>query len=86
MVSMAIKNFRRTTHSLVSRTYYRAHHGWAWDTFQNRSSQTAGERYVEYGFYEKQSYFANLLYRICRKCATPFLVYRVYYGPTMVEP
>ena len=48
---MAIENVQRTTYSLVPSIYYRAHHGWACNSFQNRSSQTAGKRYVENGFY-----------------------------------
>ena len=51
---MAIQNIQRTTNSLVSSIYYRDHHGWAWNNFQNRSSETAGKRNVEHGFYESQ--------------------------------
>ena len=83
---MALYNFQSTTHYLVSNTYYWAHHGLAWNIFHNRSSQTAGKRYVEHRFYEKQSYFANLLNRINRKCVRLYLVYKVCYGPTIVGP
>ena len=38
MAGMPIYNFQRTAHSLVSSIYYRAHHGWAWNTSQNRRS------------------------------------------------
>ena len=59
-------------HSLVSNVYYRAHHGWARKKFQNRSSQTAGKRYFEFGF-------TGLLSRIYRKCVIYSFVSRVFY-------
>ena len=81
---MAIQNFQRTTHSLVSSLYYRTHHRWAWNSFQTRGSQMAGKCYVEHGFYKYQSDFANLLSRIYRKYVRHSFVSRVYYEPTMV--
>ena len=49
---MAIQNFQRTKRYLVSSIYGKARHGWAWNSFQNIGSQTAGKRHFEYGCYK----------------------------------
>ena len=78
---MAIHNFQRTTYSLVSIIYYRAHHhGWAWNSFQNRRSQTAGFCKS----ISEESNATNLLSRIYRKCIRSSFVSKIYYVPTMV--
>ena len=46
----------------------------------------SGKHYVEHGFCEKQSDFANLLSGTYRKYVRCSFVSRVSYGPTMVGP
>ena len=49
---MAVENFLRAGHFLLSSVYNRAHHAWVRKNFHSGSSRVAGKRYFQYGFFK----------------------------------